>query len=551
VSIGAAVVHRVQDVKNTVKPSQEVFNMMEDFITQVFTDVGITEHSLEPFSIQEVVDKTHNAKTQGRLRGVDADSFFETDAPYDVKVRAFDKAETYVGKAKERVISPVDDENLACLARYTYALKPFLKRAKWYCPGMTPIEVSVAVQNLIRQDDEVWETDYSNFDGTITQWLRRLEKRLYTRAFAAPGSKEVGECIARESRVRTASTRAGSYEPGGIRLSGSGLTTDGNTLLNAFMQYMAYRRMGKESVEAYASIGLCFGDDGVMTGSVNGHMFKVCESVGLVIKMLPACCPERPYVTFLGRVYPAPHDSLYSFQEPMRVWPKINLISRSNPVDEKERHAAKVASYLIIDGKTPILGAYTRKMLQLLPQGQAWLDRLEEGTLIGDLTANWFYLENRATVAQSWPQDEESAQAHFGLYCDLMGITEGQAQAGLAKINSASSLDELTNLFELAKPDVPGHIAIDGDAFTTGSPLEMSVPNNKTTKGKTVPPTKKVFQRRDPGVGQASTGSGAREVTNKEKQDAKQKRKGASPARAAPTQKRWVRSSSGGGRGTG
>jgi hypothetical protein len=171
---------------------------------------------------------------------------------------------------------------------------------------------------------------------------------------------------------------------------------------------------------------------------------------------------------------------------------------------------------VIIDGKSPLLGKYARKLLSLHPAGPEVLRKMTAATKLSELSENWYYHESQATVANSWPQDEESADAYYDLYCHMLGITREQADRAEVAIASAKTLAELSGILELPVPALPGHIAVDGDAFTKGVPLQMQTDSHARRATNGIRPIKhhRDNQAKDEkGVvkTEAPSGSGARD----------------------------------------
>ena len=159
------------------------------------------------------------------------------------------------------------------------------------------------------------------------------------------------------------STSAGTYNSLGTRLSGSPFTTDGNTIIAAYIVYRDNRRTMPVEV-AYHQIGLHYGDDGISYPSYT--LVDTAAQHGFTLKL------DHYYerIPFLGRYYVAPRSgSLSSFQDPVRTLTKFHVIVGDRT--DEQAHAiyrAKAGAYLLQDHDTPIIGDFMRAVLRVVPE---------------------------------------------------------------------------------------------------------------------------------------------------------------------------------------
>jgi len=142
----------------------------------------------------------------------------------------------------------------------------------------------------------------------------------------------------------------------GSRASGSGWTTDGNSMIGAYFDYCAHRESGLSIEESYYRIGLIYGDDNV--SDVAEEFYKqVAKDLGLSIKI--KTIKEGGSIGYLGRVFINPWQTETSFQDLNRSLPKINITCAPASVVPMEVAAhAKVNGYLPNDTLTPILSIW-------------------------------------------------------------------------------------------------------------------------------------------------------------------------------------------------
>lgn len=201
-------------------------------------------------------------------------------------------------------------------------------------------------------------TDFSKFDGTISHWLRtEVEQRCYLEAFN--GDAKLRNLLIAETKAK-ARTRFGvTYEPKSSRLSGSPLTTDGNTLINAFVAYAAWRLAYPKSTHEHSfnKIGPKAGDDSIESVNIRQTLLTVCEALGLKVK-IDVIRPHQP-VPYLGRYWVDPWTTEYSMQDLARTLPKLS-VSANRQHDKFVSLQNKICGYYITDSKTPLLGDICR-----------------------------------------------------------------------------------------------------------------------------------------------------------------------------------------------
>lgn len=375
-----AVELRLNRIRNRKTP--EGFDKYaREFVAKVVSSSWLPY--LEPHSYEYVQGKLNKPHQRHRIERV-----VTTLRDVACVVNAFVKAEAYAEPKDPRNISAVDMSSVLKLSRYTYRAKEeVFSKMHWYMPCKTPVEIATTLHTFCNKHKVVAETDFSRFDGTISEWLREnVEVAVYARLF--PHHPEVAELVRREFHAKCYTRTGIRYDPQGSRLSGSPLTTDGNTLIAGFVDYCALR--GSMGVDmAWDNIGLHFGDDGVSRNI--GDMERVARQLGLSLKLEA----KEFNVGFLGRIFPDPQRSTTSFQDPRRVWPKITVVSSNH--DMLARFRSKCAAYVISDPNTPLLSTYCKKVCELVPEGKMYHDEM------GYLFQLW--------PDTTWPYDELDSDA--------------------------------------------------------------------------------------------------------------------------------------------
>lgn len=240
-------------------------------------------------------------------------------------VKAFMKKEAYTECKDPRNISAVSTGFQLELSRYTYAVKAqVLKDIHWYYPGRSLEGIAQALHALgveaAKDGRMLAETDFSRYDGTISAALRKeVEFATYKQVLSADAWHGFHK-LAIQELAAPASVGGRKYDPQGSRLSGSPLTTDGNTVISAYVDYCGNRLDGMDPAESWKCIGAHFGDDGV---SRMNSSSKVASDLGLKLKLEER--DPRGRVGFLGRIFPLLASTPSSMQDPSRVWPKLTV----------------------------------------------------------------------------------------------------------------------------------------------------------------------------------------------------------------------------------
>jgi hypothetical protein len=265
-------------------------------------------------------------------------------------------------------------------------------------PAKTPCEIAECVQEYATDKDEITEADFSRFDGRISRWLRtHVERATYLRHYPVQYHEEI-ECIFKRELDAVGFTKHGvKYETDGSRLSGSAFTTDGNSIINAFMIYAGLRLQGYTADEAYQLIGLIYGDDSL--SCVESRFIKtVCSDIGMEIKV--KVIQRHEDCSFLGRIFIDPWTSLTSFQDLQRTLGKLHTtIAPAMLVPLDMAAYAKVTGYLAADQLTPVLSKWCRLMQLLFEPADDQVITCEQRLALDK------DLPFVARCNRSWPQD--------------------------------------------------------------------------------------------------------------------------------------------------
>jgi len=355
-------------------------------------------------------------------------------------VQAFQKKEAYSVPNDPRNISTCPTMHTLKLSSFTLAFKEdCLKHCAWYMPGKTPLEIAQAIMLLASENESLVEGDYSRFDGSISRWLRvNVEFPCYLRWIDPQYMVELNELLMSELDAKAFTKLGTKYSPMCSRLSGSPLTTDGNTLINAFIGFATVREFGADKAWAFEKSGVYYGDDSLMSGKVVhptkqlGDLVRVASAVGLQLKAKEV--HQHSPAMFLSRCFPDPWVSPDSMSDPLRALAKIHT-TVDTFTDIQLCGFNKASAYLVTDAKTPVISNWCNAYLKAL--GKTFPE-----TYAQDLPY-WYVLpEHRAAP---WPQD--SIEDRVDLVAQSLSCRDDEIKAFMALLdNYSGTVDGLPQL---------------------------------------------------------------------------------------------------------
>lgn len=378
----ACIVGRVDKVANNTELDDELSKLAEEFADicarpllygQARKQDGALPHGPlgtgHPWTLEEVDAQQTLPNQKARTNRAKRHTPDEKGG-----VESFQKQEAYAKTSDPRNISTVPTDHTRELSCYTYAFAKHLKATfgpestgagKFYYPGCNPIVIATGiftyVSSLFARLFRLVETDYSRFDGTISASLRRkVEFACMLKFFNRKHSRHLAKLLKNELSQQAKTKHGVRYNTGGSRLSGSPLTTIGNTLINAFVVYASWRLSGKTPLEAIAIIGPKYGDDGVDASGTNYE--AVATRMGLKLKLDNIDLAETGRVSFLSRIYPDARHFNWSHFDVKRALCKIPVVCNGARPDMEALHS-KLVGYLSMDPDTPILSSYIRATL--------------------------------------------------------------------------------------------------------------------------------------------------------------------------------------------
>jgi len=280
------------------------------------------------------------------------------------------------------------------------------------------MEIATRVQEYVSSVGCPAEGDYTNLDGTVSAWLqRRVMNAIYLRYFHESYHKDLVPFLDMLISCPARAKRFGFQYDAGVGVkSGSPTTCDLNTVCGAFVQYTAVRDALPELSpdEAFRSIGLAFGDDGLFDRRFKNPWSRNAERLGLTLKV-EDYRPEQG-VCFLARVFPDPMNTLTSFQDPLRTWRKLHLTTRDPNISLATAAVDRVEGYLVTDALSPVTSDYCRMVQRLWGPSSESLEVRQQRKTYTKEQPYWL------TIGGSWPQRVEDVDLMFACMSARTGV---------------------------------------------------------------------------------------------------------------------------------
>jgi len=246
-----------------------------------------------------------------------------------------------------------------------YAVGDAMKKLDWYAFGKTPLETAKRVAQVLSAAKSALFTDLSKFDGHVGKAMRSFEEIMMRTLFDEEDQTELVKLMKTQQQLKGRTMNGICYENEYGRLSGSPETSVFNSLQNAFMAYATYREMGQTPEEAWASLGIYGGDDGVSGDASKTVCEKVATGLGHAMEAQVLQRGE-PGVNFLARIY-SPNvwtGGLDSCTDIRRALAKLHT-STNLTVPAETKLFEKCFALSLSDLNTPILGQISRRALEL------------------------------------------------------------------------------------------------------------------------------------------------------------------------------------------
>jgi len=419
----ATVRGRVDKPRNNKTPPSYYKSHANDFLSQLIRKDRVGT----PWQVHQVEKEQDKVAQKARTEAIKHTVCIDSTNT----IKSFVKSEAYSTANDPRNISTMSHETTLMMSCFTYPFKEqILKTMPFYSPGMTPDQITERLKELTTKEG-VLLTDYSRFDGSISEWLQQyIVRAAYNRWLTYDQSGEFDKWWAKVFTKKGVTKNGVHYDAGWGTRSGSPITTDGNTMINAFIMYVALRKSGLNIRQAFNSLGLYCGDDGY---TMNRNNLKYCleetvKELGLGVEVEVRKTGPYPYC---GRLFLSPDITPDSFQDLKRTLPKLHLVSRG-PETIEQRLTNKAAGYLVTDPKTPLLSDWAKKVIELTK-----------------LTPKHLTGEEQYKMNHPWPQTDSELLTEG--VCNQLDFTSIELNQMINSIKSTTSLTDFPVLMENAE----------------------------------------------------------------------------------------------------
>jgi hypothetical protein len=362
-----AVDSRVKEVRSNVTPTTSSVRYASEFIELV---VGSLRGTVHPYD-QDVIWDRQPRPTQRSLF-----KQFQCLGKQTVgRATSFIKKEAYGKPTAPRLITiaPVQGK-----IRYLQIIHAFtdriMKRQPWYASGMTPLKIAEAVSRVCQSaNSHVLVTDYSRWDGHVSELIKDVQIGVLLAAMHPDYRTEVYELARAGLHEKVLNLPSGPdqgpivYDSGSAQQSGRADTSVFGTIGNAYISYVAFRMQGASPQEAYASLGVYLGDDGLTADIPYPTLAKSAAFTGQKLDCNRISKGDKG-VNFLARYYSPQvwYGETDSCCDIRRQLSKFHTASRMAGVTPADKLVQKAISYFLTDRHTPVIGHYCVAVLKHL-----------------------------------------------------------------------------------------------------------------------------------------------------------------------------------------
>jgi hypothetical protein len=362
---------RIERVRPPIMPlTVFISRCIDEFSEQLVSDDN--KNTLAPVSLDVVWEKQHRPAQRRLLEEVGNIDPNVVGGTYpEREIKSFQKSESYAKIADPRNISTINSADKRDYSCYTYAFGNLLKTTPWYAFGSTPLMIATRVTQILSKAEYAVNTDFSRFDGHGSNIMRELERVVLLRTFAVQYHEELITLHGAQYGLKARATFGTKYDTEYTRASGSPETGVLNSLVNAFVAFLAMRMSVKDGCwvkpsDSYFRLGIYGGDDG-LTADVPAEVYE--RAASCIGQQLTVDVVHRGQlgIKFLARVYsPMVWDGeLSTCADLPRAVPKFHLsVNLGRTVTHLTKLLEKVRGYILTDKNTPILGEFCSAVMK-------------------------------------------------------------------------------------------------------------------------------------------------------------------------------------------
>jgi len=354
---------------NSLKKPEPPTNTFRDHCLIDFVNIISQGKTLEPVCYETVEHKqTRGAQKLSLMKAV-------LTGPFRKRIlKCFIKSEAYADVKDPRNISTYNDADKLDMAMFALALSDHLKQFPWYGPGKTPKQIAERVAVVCSAAKTFLNTsDYHRMDGTISYWLRLVERGVAMKMFSNH-TAVMNELLKRNVDNTGFLPEGTTFDQGSSHGSGCSATSVFQTLRAAFNAYLAFRHTilpgtsrFYNNEEAFEALGLHYGDDGIDADLPVESLSWASKNTGLVVESDVVLRGYRG-VNFLARYYSPDvwYGDTNSMCDIKRQLSKFHTTVRMpQNVAPLDKLVEKAMSYSATDGNTPVIGQLCGRVLLL------------------------------------------------------------------------------------------------------------------------------------------------------------------------------------------
>lgn len=460
----ASIIGRLEKVTNTKTPPNRFTAYTQEFVNKA---LGSARGTVVPWTVEQVLEAQDGPLQRGRNDQVKDWLFFDRA----IMVEAMMKKECTTNAGDPRNISTLPTPHNILLSRYTYAVKKaVLQHLPFYMPCRTPQEVADRLAQICAGRQLITEADGSRFDGRVSEWIMvNVQRHFYLGAVHHDYRDELREALDADMS-RLAKTASGTrYDAGFGRKSGSPLTTDGNTLITAFIDYATHRETGLTADEAWSELAAYAGDD-IVSRAPADILAATSAELGMVHETI-SHGPGSP-VGFLGRKFLGLHGGdTRSLQDPLRTYNKLHISFAPKHVPLAQRMADRAFGYAVLDPGHPLLVNWCSAILRVA--------RSIDSKVVGKISpadCPYYLWSNYGPHFNTWPQYDDEDEAYDALSAITNVPTDRlkEVAAALDKINTQEDLEAMPPLIDLPPAPAKNTVIATDDAFSVPPDMELT-----------------------------------------------------------------------------
>jgi hypothetical protein len=343
--------------KSKLEKSEFMERTMNEFISFLVPD----PHTLVPCELDEVWERQPRPTQRAQLE----QSLWEDP---NRKVRVFQKREAYGNVKSPRPIANINPVDKREYSRYIYPASELFKLTRWYAFAKSPSDIADKVVEVCEGAGSAVCSDFSRFDGRVSNLARDLERMFLVRAFRSEYAHDIAELHSSQFNQPAVGRFRNKYRSMWSRLSGSAETAAFNSMLCAFTTYYAFRTMRENGAfisphEAWERLGVYGGDDGLTADIDPAAYTKAAINLGMVLDV-DVIRQGKMGISFLSRMY-GPEvwygDANSTCDLPRQLAKFHTTTNMPDGVTPSDKLLEKVRSYYLTDKNTPVIGEFVSR----------------------------------------------------------------------------------------------------------------------------------------------------------------------------------------------